>query len=187
LGRDLPETEIYKNLEGVDHVGKLNFPGGHTIPLLKKINILNLIGCIIIIYGLFNPWLWRGYDPWTEFDPLKREAKIHYHQIMTTSPFYISIFIDDKLESTIWFINLESSISGATLLSTSILSIFIYKKRYIKLLINLISFSMIILFFLSFGGRGLGIGSITFIGGGLYITLIGLIIIFIASVLDLIF
>jgi hypothetical protein len=137
--------------------------------------------------GLFNPWLWRGYDPWTEFDPLKREAEIHYHQIMTISPFYISIFIDGKLETTIWFINFELSLSGAILLLTSILSIFIYNKRYIKFLINLISFSMVILFFLSFGGRGLGLGSITFIGGGFYITLIGLIIIFIASVLELIF
>lgn len=153
---------------------------------IRKFNLLSVVAFIVIVFGIFNTWLWRGYDSWTDFDPQRREVEIHYHIITTVSPFYSSIIVDGKLSNMFWFVNFETSLAGAIILSTSFLSIFVYKKKYIKLLLNFISLIMVVFFFLSFGGRGLGIGSITYLGDGFRITMIGVTLMFISALFDLI-
>lgn len=152
---------------------------------MKKLNILSIIAFIVILFGIFKPWLWRGYNSWTEFDPSRREPEIYYHKIITISPYYVSIITDNKLDAIIWFVNYETSFSGTIILASSFLSIFRYRKKFINFILNFISLIMILFFILSLGGRGLGIGSVTFIGEGFKITLIGLTLMFISSLFEL--
>lgn len=138
----------------------------------------------IIIVGLFGPWLSIGYDSYGVINPRTGQVEVRYHSKIVVSPFFGSIIRDDKLVRTIWFLSFGTSLAGMMLISSAALYVFRFNRTWINFLLFTISFLGFNIFFLSLG-RGLSIGVKTHVGWGLIITLIGLILMFVLSILEL--
>jgi len=138
---------------------------------INKIDVWGILIGLIIILGLTGPWLIKDIKSY-EFKDSKEKIFM--------SPLFSSIVRDDQFVTTIWFISLETSLSGAALILTSILCAFKFKRKWINFLLFNISFLGFIFFFGSLG-RGLSIGVRTFLGWGLFVTIIGIILMFILS------
>ncbi len=105
-----------------------------------RLRVCCLIASLVTISGLFQPWLWRGYDSYSEFNPRTRKPETHYHVVTTVSPLHTSIFRDGKLVMAKWFMDLETSFAGAVLVSAALLSIFRYDRSWFKILLSLTCF-----------------------------------------------
>ena len=148
--------------------------------------ILRIFTAILLMVSLFKPWLWRGYEPWSEFSQEYRKPIIHYHKIITITPIKIEVVEDGNLILSKWFYRVEMSIAGIGIITCSIICLINFNKWKLDFVGFLSWMFSLILFFLTLGGRGYGIGSITFLGLGLKIFLIGgflLIIVILSSIL----
>jgi hypothetical protein len=138
----------------------------------KKEFLMNLIPLIFILIGLFQPWLWRGYKPYSEFNRELNRPEMSYSVILKTSPFFTTI-IDNQIVSRVWFFNFTTTFSGLTILFSSLLPFLnINNKRFYTFTIFSTLFGFLF-FFLSFGG-GMGLGSVTHLSMGTKTTLLGL-------------
>lgn len=149
-----------------------------------KINILGIIAGVMIIAGLFGPWLWRGYNPYYEINPETRERELRYHLITRISPFFFSIVTSAEEHTIEWFVSPGSSLSGVILISVAILFPFKFNRLWINGLIFLISMMACFFFFLNLGS-GLWLGLLTRFGWGFQITTIGLTLAFLSLLLGL--
>lgn len=138
-----------------------------------RLNLFGILAGLVITVGILGPWLWRGYDSWSDFDQVAREPEIHYHTVHIVSPLSISVFKDGKLETAVWFFSPECSACGILLLVAAALSIFQFRRRWANLTPPLLCFASSLLFFLSLG-RGVGLGSRTFLDWGFKVTLFGM-------------
>lgn len=151
-----------------------------------RVSLWGVAACLIVAVGVFQPWLWRGYKPYSEFNPRTRRPDIRYHLVTTVSPFYTSIIREGEVEATSWFMSPETSLSGILILSAASLSAFEFDRGWIKVALSLTSSFSFLFFFLSLGGGGLGLGSVTHLGWGSTITLIGITFMFLLSLIKMI-
>ncbi|MFP3951562.1 MAG: hypothetical protein ACLFVP_05430, partial [Candidatus Bathyarchaeia archaeon] len=115
-----------------------------------------------------------------------KKPEIHYHIVTTVSPFYTSFIKDGVRETTKWFMSPVASLSGFALISAAILSIFRFDNAWINVIGPLAAFSSSIIFLMSLGGGGLGLGSVTHLGWGFKITSIGIILNFLLSLMKIV-
>ena len=156
-------------------------------PFISISNKINKGGCfvtILVIIGLFGPWIIKGYNSYGWIDPLTGLGELRYHSIIVLSPFFSTLTRDGNVEVTQWFISFGTSLSGLIQISSSLLCVLKHTRKGVNFVLSTISFLGFILFFLSLG-RGLSIGIRTQIGWGLISTITGILFMFILSITDL--
>jgi len=138
-----------------------------------KINIWGIAVCIVVIVGLFNPWISKGSQPYSTINPDTGQGELRYNRIILLSPFFASILENDQLVERVWFVSLGASLSGIMLLSVATLSTIKYERIWVNFIYFLIAVLGVILFFMSLG-VGQAIGLRTQIEWGAMVSLIGL-------------
>jgi len=138
-----------------------------------KINIWGIAVCIVVIVGLFNPWISKGSQPYSTINPDTGQGELRYNRIILLSPFFASIFENDQLVERVWFVSLGTSLSGIILLSVATLSTIKYERIWVNFIYFLIAVLGVIVFFMSLG-VGQAIGLRTQIEWGAMVSLIGL-------------
>jgi len=138
-----------------------------------KINIWGIAVCIVVIIGLFNPWISKGSKPYSTINPTTGQGELRYSKIILLSPFYASIFENDQLVKRVWFVSLGTSLSGIILLSVATLSTIKYERIWVNFIYFLVAVLGVIFFFMSLG-VGQAIGLRTQIEWGAMVSLIGL-------------
>ena len=143
--------------------------------------LLGIIGGVLIIVGLFGPWLWRPL-------PLRRARDIGV--IYEISPLRARVIEHGEAESIFWFfdfrLSLGISLSLMGLVIGAVNSIISFGRWKLSLAGFLFYVTSFFLFFYSFG-RGLSIGIWTLIGWGLRVTLVGGIILLASAIINLIY
>jgi len=152
--------------------------------LFSRINLAGLVVAVTIIIGLLGPWLTVGYDSYAKINPETKIGELFYHTRVELSPLYGSIYRDEVLVEKTWFITIGISIAGLMLLLTAVLSIFKYKKTWPHISLFISSIIGMFFFFLSVGS-GISIGVDTYVGWGLEVTGLGLLILFVVSLREL--
>lgn len=138
-----------------------------------KINIWGIAVCIVVIVGLFNPWISKGSQPYSTINPDTGQGELRYNRIILLSPFFASILENDQLVERVWFVSLGTSLSGIILLSVATLSTIKYERIWVNFIYFLIAVLGVIVFFMSLG-VGQAIGLRTQIEWGAMVSLIGL-------------
>lgn len=150
---------------------------------LKIFIVLSSIVSVVIITGLFSPWLIHRYDPYPVFNPETKMGELHYHSMIILSPFYVSQYEDGLLVNRSWFPSMGTVIAGLFILSVAVFSVWRFNRRLINFLILVNSFTGIGVFFLSLG-FGVAIGWRNKVGWGLMLTVIGLFFALVLSFID---
>ena len=143
---------------------------------IKNLDFWGILIGLTVIIGLTGPWLIKDSKSYDLNDSTRK---------IILSPFYSSIVREGRVITTLWFISLETFFSGMTLLLTSILYAFKFNGKWINFILFNISFLGYMFFFGSLG-RGLSIGVLTFVGWGLFVTTIGIMLMFTFSLVKLI-
>ncbi len=146
-----------------------------------KTNIWGIAVCIVVIVGLFNPWISKGSQPYSAINPDTGQGELRYNRIILLSPFYASILENDQLVKRTWFVSLGTSLSGIILLSVATLSTIKYERIWVNFIYFLIAVLSVILFFMSLG-VGQAVGLRTQIEWGTMVSLIGLGLMFVLSI-----
>jgi hypothetical protein len=136
--------------------------------------ILMAVCSLLIIMGVLGPWLWRGFDPYQEYDPKTGERILIYGMTTKISPFYISVNREGSDGRVNLFYSTGTTLSGIILISSALL--FPLKGdrlSWIKGSAFLLALFGLLTFFLSLGG-GLWLGIITRITWGLQLTMAGI-------------
>ena len=148
--------------------------------LYNKISIQGILVSIIILLGLFGPWLTYSFDSYSTFNPETKTGQINYHSKVEVNPLFGSMYKDDILVERYWFISPGINLAGLLLAISASLSIFKYNSSWAHFILFIVASLGIIVFFLSIG-RGISIGVFTKVGWGLDLTGFGLLILFIVS------
>lgn len=138
-----------------------------------KINIWGIAVCIVVIVGLFNPWISKGSKPYSTINPDTGQGELRYAKIILLSPFYASIIENDQLVERVWFVSWGTSLSGIILLSVATLSTIKYERMWVNFIYFLVAVLGVIFFFMSLG-VGQAVGLRTQIEWGAMVSLIGL-------------
>lgn len=142
-------------------------------PSLKfKREILEVMACLLILFGSLGPWLWRGYNSYQVFDPETGERELHYEFISKISPFYISATYENDNPIYEWFVSPGTAVAGLLLITSSLVFPFT-SRSMIKSILLSIALLGSFFFFLSLGG-GLWLGLITRFSWGFQVIIIGL-------------
>ena len=136
--------------------------------IYNKINFQGLFVSIIILLGLFGPWLVYSYDSYSTINSETKMGQLNYRSKIELNPLFGSLFTDDILVERIWFVSVGTNMAGLLLIISVILSIFI------------IASLGIIIFFGSIGS-GISFGLFTKVGWGLKLTGFGIMLFFIVS------
>ena len=139
--------------------------------------LANLLLVALIIVGLFLPWLWRGYDRYMTLDEATGRIQVRYGRRLLLSPFYVILTEDNEIESITLLYNLESNIVGLITMFSSLFTVIKYydlRMYGYSLGVSLVS---VLLFFLTLGGAGLGLGSVTYLGVGFFVEILCLLFI----------
>lgn len=161
---------------------KINYEGLSIVK--RKINIWGAAIGFIVIIGLFGPWIIRGYNSYGVINPQTGLGELRYHSKIVISPLFGSIIRDGDVEKTVWFVSFGTSLANVMLVSAAVLCAFRFNRRWVNFLIFNISFLGFILFFGSLG-RGISIGVKARVGWGFIITLVGIILMFVLSLVEL--
>jgi len=148
--------------------------------LYNKISIQGVLVSIIILLGLFGPWLTYGFDSYSTINPETKTGQINYHSKVELTPLFGSMYKDDILVRRYWFISPGVTLAGLLLSISACLSIFKYNYSWAHFFLFIVASLGIIVFFLSVG-RGISIGVLTKVGWGLHLTGFGLLIFFVVS------
>ncbi len=152
------------------------------IPLKK---VFSIFGSLLILVGIFGPWLWRGFDSYQEYDPNTGEAILKYRIITKISPLYFSINTEEGDNEINWIYSAGTTLSAVMLFSSILFNLFLYGKlSWSKGLSLFIAILGIFLFFLSLGG-GLWLGVITRFAWGFYGTMLGIVVMFLDIMIEL--
>ena len=152
--------------------------------IFSRINLAGLLVAIILIIGLFGPWLIVGYDSYAKINPETKVGEAHYHSIVELNPLYASLYNDEELVEKTWFITFGTALAGLTLIISAALSIFKYKQTFVHTALFILSLIGVFIFFLSVGS-GISIGVATQIGWGLEIAGLGLLVSFVVALKEL--
>lgn len=158
--------------------------GTITKKILKKLNIQGVIVSLLILIGLFGPWLAYSYDSYPSINPETNMGQLNYHSRIELNPLFGSMYKDDVLIGRYLFISVGVSISGVLIAISATLSIFKYNYNWIHFILFTVASTGFILFFLSIGG-GISIGVFTKIGWGLKLTGVGILVFFVVSLSEL--
>ena len=135
---------------------------------------LSIIGGIIALIGFFGTWLWH--------------RELNKNIVYEISPLYTKIIDNGVLLYTYWFYNFNISFSLSLSAIGLLIGVFVYLISCNRLKINVIGsivfFISFLLFFFSFG-EGLEIGVRTKIGWGLQVTIVGGIIMFFSTFINI--
>jgi len=146
-----------------------------------KISFCGIAVCIVIILGVFNPWISKGSQSYSTINPNTGQGELRYNRMLFVSPFYVSIFEYNQFVERIWFVSSGTSISGIMLLSVAMLSTIKYERTWVNFIYFIIAFLSVIVFFMSLGfGQALGLR--TQIEFGVMVSLIGLGLLLVLSV-----
>ena len=148
--------------------------------LYNKISIQGVLVSIIILLGLFNPWLTYSFDSYSTINPETKTGQINYHSKVELTPLFGSMYKDDILVGRYWFITPGINLAGLLLVISASLSIFKYNSSWAHFILFIVASLGIIVFFLSIG-RGISIGVFTKVGWGLGLTGFGLLVFFVVS------
>jgi VIT1/CCC1 family predicted Fe2+/Mn2+ transporter len=151
---------------------------------LSRINLGGLLVAIILIFGLFGPWLIVGYDSYAKINPGTKVGEAYYHSRVELNPMYASLYNDEVLIERTWFITFGTGFAGLILVLTAIFSIFKYKQTWAHIALLMLFIIGLATFFLSVGS-GISIGVSTQIGWGLEVTGLALLISFIVALREL--
>jgi len=157
---------------------------GMEVPINMKIPHWNLIIGVLVVIGLFLPWITKGLDPIGQINPETGQGELHYHREILVSPFYVVLTEEGKVLTIDWFISAGTTLAGVMLCLSSVLFIRSFHNAWMKISVFILAFLGIVLFFMSFG-VGLSIGLNTEFGWGVIITLVGVGLMFIFSIIDL--
>ena len=146
-----------------------------------KISFGGIVVCIVIILGVFNPWISKGSSPYSIISPATGQGELRYNKIIFLSPFYASIFEYHQFVERVWFVSIGTSISGIMLLAVALLSTVKYERLWVNFVYFIIAALSIVVFFMSLG-FGLSVGLKTQIEGGIIYSLIGLGLMFVLSI-----
>lgn len=141
--------------------------------------IFSIVGSLLVLLGVFGPWLWRGFDSYQEYNPATGETILKYRTITKISPLYFSVKTEDGDNEVSWFYSAGTTLSAVVMLSS--IAIYIVLNRglsWSKSLGLLLAILGIFVFFLSLGG-GLWLGVITRFAWGFQLTLLGIMVMFI--------
>ena len=154
------------------------------IPLEMKNRLWNLLVGVVVIVGLFLPWITKGLDPIGQINPETGQGELHYHREILVSPFYVVVTEEGKVQTIDWFISAGTTLAGVMLGLSSVLFVCNFNNAWMKISIFLLAFLGVVLFFMSFG-IGLSIGLNTEFGWGVIITLVGVSLMLIFSMIEL--
>jgi len=150
----------------------------------SRINLAGLLIAIILIIGLFGPWLTVGYDSYAKINPETKVGEAYYHSRVELNPLYASIYKDEVLVEKTWFITIGISLAGLMLMLAAVLSIFRYKQTWVHISLFMLSMVGMFFFFMSVGS-GISIGVVTHVGWGLEVAGLGLLFLFVVSLREL--
>jgi hypothetical protein len=148
--------------------------------LYNKISIQGVLVSIVILLGLFGPWLTYGFDSYSTINPESKTGQINYHSRVELTPLFGSMYKDDILVGRYWLISPGLTLAGLLLAISACLSIFKYNSSWVYFILFMVASLGIIVFFLSVG-RGISIGVFTKVGWGLGLTGFGLLVYFVVS------
>ncbi len=134
--------------------------------------LANMLLVALIVVGLFLPWLWRGYDRVMTLDEETGRIQVRYGRRILLSPFYVVFTEDNEVESVTLLYNLESNVIGLVTMFSSLFTVLKYHDKRLygySLGVTLVSF---LLFFMTLGGSGIGLGSVTYLGGGFFVEIL---------------
>ena len=149
-----------------------------------EIDFWGLVIGVIVIMGLFGPWVTKGYDSYPAMDPETSQGELRFHKHILMSPMYARLYEDGELVDTLWFVSPGVSLASVMFVSTAALFAISFKRYWVKFSFFLTAVLGVVVFFMSFG-TGLGIGLRTSFGWGLPVTLIGMVLMFAQSVNEL--
>lgn len=143
------------------------------LPSLKsKREVLEIVACLLILFGSLGPWLWRGYNSYQVFNPETGERELNYEYISKISPFYLSVTYENENPTYEWLVSPGTSVAGLLLIAPSLVFLFTSSWR-IKNITLAIALMGCFFFFLSLGG-GLWLGLVTRFSWGFQAAVIGL-------------
>lgn len=147
--------------------------------------IFSIVGSLLVLLGVFGPWLWRGFDSYQEYNPVTGETILKYRTITKISPLYFSVKTEGGDNEVSWFYSAGTTFSAVVIISSILIYIFFNKmlswSNSFGLLLALLG---ILVFFLSLGG-GLWLGVITKFAWGFQLTLLGIMVMFIHIMYEL--
>lgn len=146
-----------------------------------KTSFWGIIVCMVVIIGVFNPWISKGSEPYSIINSDTGQGELRYNKKIFLSPFYASIFEYHQFVERVWFVSIGTSISGIMLLSVALLSTVKYERLWVNFVYFIIAALSIVVFFMSLG-FGLSIGLKTQIEAGITVSLIGLFLMFVLSI-----
>ena len=146
----------------------------------NKINLSGLLVSILVLTGLFGPWITYSFDSYPTINPETKMGQLNYHSRLELNPLFGSMYKDDILNGRFWFISVGTNVAGLLLAISAILSIIKYNFSFAHFILFIVASIGTIVFFFSVG-EGISIGVFTKIGWGLELTGIGLLLLFIVS------
>ena len=149
-----------------------------------KIDFPGLFICILIIVGLFLPWVSKGYDSYAAMNPETKQGELRFHKKILLSPLGAKLYEDGVLVETLWFVSPGTSLAGLMLASAAALSAIRFRIRWVRFSLFITAVLGVVVFFMSLG-TGLGIGLKTSFGWGLPVSLLGIALIFASSINEL--
>jgi hypothetical protein len=137
-----------------------------------RLYLANLLLVALVVVGLFLPWLWRGYDRVMTLDEDTGRIQVRYERRVLLSPFYVVYTENNEVESVTLLYNLESNLVGLVTMISSIFTVLKYRDKRVYGYSLLVSIVSLPLFFMTLGGSGIGLGSVTYLGIGFYLEII---------------
>ena len=150
----------------------------------SRINLAGFLVAIIMIIGFFGPWLTVSYDSYAKLNPVTKLGEAYYHSRVELTPLFGSIYKDEILIERNWFISVGINLAGLTIILSAVLSIFRYEKNWVHFSLFFLSILGLVFFFMSVG-EGISIGVFTYIGWGLEVTGLGILMLFLVSIIEL--
>lgn len=149
-------------------------------PLFNKLSPPGIIVSLLILSGLFGPWLTYGFDSYSTINPKTHTGQLNYHSMIELNPLFGSIYKDNILLERNWFMSPGLDLAGLLFIIAASLSILEYEFKWAHFILFIVSSLGFMMFFMSIG-RGISIGVFTKVGWGLYITGLSLLLLFIVS------
>ena len=149
-----------------------------------KIDFLGIFICVLIIVGLFLPWVSKGYDSYAGLNPETRQGELRFHKKILLSPMGAKLYEYGVLVETLWLVSPGTSLAGLMLASAASLSVIRFRIKWVRFALFITAVLGVVVFFMSLG-TGLGIGLKTSFGWGLPVILLGIALIFASSINEL--
>jgi len=137
-----------------------------------RLYLANMLLVALILVGLFLPWLWRGYNRVMTLDEDTGSIQVQYGRRILLSPFYVVYTEDGEVRSVTLLYNLESNLVGLLTMVSSLFTVLKYRDKRIYGGSILVSIASLPLFFMTLGGSGIGLGSVTYLGLGFYLEIL---------------